>query len=100
MENRVAMTNVFLEFTGLDKAQEVVLETPMGFKYHLLRLVESRELQENIRPKLKFCNTIDAVGHSLGGAMATLFSMCIHNAPCPSKSENALPFCILQQPGE
>ena len=71
----------FVDENDQDKLQNGHAFTHWGFKYHLLRLVSSHEFQENIRPKLKQCNTIDAVGHSLGGAMATLFSMCIHNAP-------------------
>ncbi|CAK9000970.1 unnamed protein product [Durusdinium trenchii] len=57
-----------------------------GFKYHLLRMVESPEFQTNIRSKLQHCTSVDAVGHSLGGAMAILFSMCIHNAPKPGQA--------------
>ena len=70
----------------LDEKDEKSLQnghsfTFWGFKYHLLRMVKSWQFQNWIRPKLKHCTSVDAAGHSLGGAMAILFSTCIHNAP-------------------
>ena len=51
-----------------------------GFKEQLLRMVSSVQFHENIRPELSKCDTVSAVGHSLKGAMATLFSMCVNKA--------------------
>jgi len=48
-----------------------------GFKKELLRMVGSRSWQSNVRPKLSKCSSVDVVGHSLGGATASLFAACV-----------------------
>jgi len=48
-----------------------------GFRNELRRMVKSSEWQRNVRPKLGQCSSVDAVGHSLGGATATLFTACV-----------------------
>jgi len=55
--------------------------THNGFKYHLMRLVKSEQFQSIIRPKLQSCRDVSPVGHSLGGALATLFAACVNRAP-------------------
>jgi len=51
----------------------------LGFRNELLRMVGSSSWQTNIRKKLGKCSSVDAVGHSLGGAVATLFTACIEH---------------------
>jgi len=48
-----------------------------GFRKELMRMVEASSWQSNIRSKLGKCSSVDAVGHSLGGATAHLFAACI-----------------------
>jgi len=48
-----------------------------GFKNELLRMVDSSSWQSNVRSKLGKCSSVDVVGHSLGGATATLFAACV-----------------------
>jgi len=48
-----------------------------GFKSELLTMVESSSWQSNVRSKLGKCSSVDVVGHSLGGATATLFAACV-----------------------
>jgi len=48
-----------------------------GFKKELLRMVGSSSWQSNVRSKLGKCSSVDVVGHSLGGATATLFAACV-----------------------
>lgn len=48
-----------------------------GFKAELMSMVNSEQYQQQIRPKLGKCKEVDVVGHSLGGAVASLFAACI-----------------------
>lgn len=52
-----------------------------GFRQQLMYAVKSRAFQEHIRPKLQHCDGLDVMGHSLGGAMASLFAACVNRAP-------------------
>lgn len=52
-----------------------------GFKERLMTIVKTPAFQSNIRPKLSSCARVYAVGHSLGGAMAELFTACNSRAP-------------------
>jgi len=76
-----------VDFCGyVDEGDEKALQwghtfTHWGFKYHLLRMVAAKEFQDDIRQKLPQCESVSSVGHSLGGAMATLFGMCVTRAP-------------------
>jgi len=49
----------------------------VGFRNELRRMVDSSDFQNKIRPKLGKCSSVDAVGHSLGGAVASLFTVCV-----------------------
>lgn len=51
-----------------------------GFVDRLRVLVQSDAYQQNIHHHLPVCNKVYAVGHSLGGAMAELFSTCVSAA--------------------
>jgi len=56
-----------------------------GFKERLMTIVKTPDFQNNIRPKLSSCSRVYAVGHSLGGAMAELFTACNSRAPKPDE---------------
>jgi len=62
---------VRVEFCGLP----MMVHT--GFRNELRRMVGSSQWQSEIRPKLGKCSSVDAVGHSLGGATASLFAACV-----------------------
>lgn len=52
-----------------------------GFQQSLRNMVESEAFQANIRPQLSKCKEVQVLGHSLGGAMASLFASCAATAP-------------------
>lgn len=58
-----------------------------GFREELMMVINSPEFQENIRPKLGKCAALDATGHSLGGAIATLFAACVNGQHGGNDSE-------------
>lgn len=55
-----------------------------GFRSQTRWMTQDPQWQSNIRSKLGKCKRVFATGHSLGGAMATLFTMCVAQAPPPS----------------
>lgn len=50
-----------------------------GFVDAMRVITKSEEWKNNILPKLPYCNKLSVVGHSLGGAIGTLFSACANN---------------------
>lgn len=50
-----------------------------GFKSVVMEMVGSSEFQTKIKPQLQFCDKVDVMGHSLGGATAALFAACASN---------------------
>jgi len=50
-----------------------------GFRNHLRRMVRDPSWQEKVRPRLSRCGSVYVAGHSLGGALATLFSACVNS---------------------
>lgn len=50
-----------------------------GFQDQLRKVCDTEGWQKHIRAKLGYCSSVDAVGHSLGGALATLFTACVAN---------------------
>lgn len=60
-----------VSFCGL--AQQVHL----GFRDEFRNVTWHSNFQTEIRPKLGQCSTVDVVGHSLGGAVASLFAACV-----------------------
>ncbi|CAE7547032.1 unnamed protein product [Symbiodinium necroappetens] len=52
-----------------------------GFWAELYRMTQVPSWQQNIRPRLPYCKEVSVFGHSLGGAMSTLFAACIGRAP-------------------
>jgi len=48
-----------------------------GFRKELRTLMNSSAFQHDVRPKLGKCQRVDATGHSLGGAVAMLFTACV-----------------------
>lgn len=50
-----------------------------GFMSELMAIVQSTDYLTNIKPKLSSCSHITAAGHSMGGAVATLFAGCANN---------------------
>jgi hypothetical protein len=47
-----------------------------GFRDELRKVVNSTQWQSNIRSKLSSCSKVIVTGHSLGGAVASLFTAC------------------------
>lgn len=68
---------ISVDFCGLEG------QVHKGFRDHLRRIVKSDVFQTRIRPYLPSCSQVIAVGHSLGGAMAELFTGCMATAPAP-----------------
>jgi hypothetical protein len=50
-----------------------------GFVAELNGLVKSDDWQKKLKPKLSRCRLVKVAGHSLGGAMAEVFSMCANS---------------------
>lgn len=54
-----------------------------GFISVIKGMVGSSDFQTKIRPQLQYCNKVDVLGHSLGGASASLFAACSSNPLAP-----------------
>lgn len=52
-----------------------------GFRDHMRRMVRASSWQREVRPNLGRCSKVYVAGHSLGGAMASLFTACAASAP-------------------
>lgn len=52
-----------------------------GYVAEFTSLVEGAKWQTFIKPQLNKCRKVQTVGHSLGGALATLFTACALTAP-------------------
>jgi len=52
-----------------------------GFRNHLRRITRNPSWQSEVRPHLGKCGKVYVAGHSLGGAMAELFTACAANPP-------------------
>jgi len=59
-----------------------------GFRSEVMRVVQQPGYLETIKPKLSTCSKVTVVGHSLGGAMAAIFSACANNEIAASDDEN------------
>jgi len=66
MTNLKAWSTKFCGFDGVHS----------GFVGELKRIVGSQEYMSNIKPKLGGCAKVFTAGHSLGGAVAELFTAC------------------------
>lgn len=75
------------EFCGLP------LKVHSGFRHELRLMVRSSSWQTNIRSKLGKCSSVDVIGHSLGGAVATLFAGCVDN-PNGSEDYNSMSWSV------
>jgi len=51
-----------------------------GFRDAMRLMTRSDSFKQNIKRHLPKCNKLDVVGHSLGGAISTLYSACGNNA--------------------
>jgi len=60
-----------------------------GFRNQLMRIVDTGSFQTGIKSQLPKCNQVYLTGHSLGGAMAELFTGCAHRAPAAGQPGNA-----------
>jgi len=49
-----------------------------GFRDQLRAILDSASFRENIQSKLPKCSELTVIGHSLGGAMAALYSYCLN----------------------
>jgi len=56
-----------------------------GFRNKIMDIITRSNFAQDVRPKLGHCRKVEAVGHSLGGAMATLFTACAHNTVMPDE---------------
>jgi hypothetical protein len=63
------------EFCGLPQ------KVHKGFRDHLRRIIKTKVWQKNILNNIPKCSKLWVVGHSLGGAMAELFTACTAKAP-------------------
>lgn len=52
-----------------------------GFRGQLRAILETPSFKENIQDKLPKCSDVTVIGHSLGGALAALYSYCVNAAP-------------------
>merc|ERR1719499_2247685 len=52
-----------------------------GFRDQLRAIVQGPSFQEEIQSKLPKCRDVTVIGHSLGGALAALYSYCVNAAP-------------------
>jgi len=79
-----------LTFEGTDNVEEWLNNIDMvtktfcntkkihrGFVEVLFRQCDSPEFQSKIRPNLGYCSSITVVGHSLGGAVGSLWAGCV-----------------------
>lgn len=57
-----------------------------GFKISVMHIVHVPDFQDKVRPNLGHCRSVDAVGHSLGGSIATLFTACAHSTVGPGQA--------------
>lgn len=58
----------------------------VGFRDHLRRMTKSSVFQSSVRPYLPSCSKVYVTGHSLGGALAELFTACVAHAPSPGQA--------------
>lgn len=61
------------KFCGLEQ------KVHRGFFWEFWDTVRAEAFQNDIRPLFGKCSDLHVVGHSLGGAVATLFTACLHN---------------------
>jgi hypothetical protein len=62
-----------VSFCGLEQTVH------LGFKEALNKVVKSALFQRDMNAILGHCSAVDVVGHSLGGALAALFTACSSN---------------------
>lgn len=56
-----------------------------GFRNCTMAMVDEPSFQASVRPKLGHCKSVTVLGHSLGGAIAGLFTACAHNQVKPGE---------------
>jgi len=59
-----------------------------GFRSELMRVVQQPGYLQTIKPKLSSCSKLTVMGHSLGGAVASIFAACANNEAAASDDEN------------
>merc|ERR1719330_478509 len=52
-----------------------------GFRDQLRAILDTSSFKNNIQNKLPKCKKLTVVGHSLGGAIAALYSYCVNTGP-------------------
>lgn len=65
--------------TSLVSFCELRQQVHSGFKDEVMRYVRSDLFKANIKPKLGGCGHLTVTGHSLGGAVAAIFTACANN---------------------
>jgi len=80
-------TNDWLENLKLFRADFCGLEQGVhtGFKNSAMAMVKETSFQTDVRPKLGHCRSVEVLGHSLGGSIASLFSACAHSRVQPGQ---------------
>lgn len=82
-----------LSFSGTDDVENIVddlkvirvsfcgleQKVHLGFKEALNKIVNSSRFKKEVNDNLGHCSAVDVVGHSLGGALAALFTACSGN---------------------
>merc|ERR1740129_213407 len=63
-----------------------------GFRDQLRAIVDSQSFKSNIQNKLPMCNDLTVVGHSLGGALAALYSYCLNAGSSGGEDNNRVKF--------
>jgi len=67
------------DFCGLEQGVHT------GFRNSTMAMVLEPSFQDKVRPKLGHCRNVAVLGHSLGGAIAGLFSACANSKVQPGQ---------------
>jgi len=63
-----------------------------GFVDQLRTILDTNSFKNNIQTKLPKCNELTVVGHSLGGALASIYSYCLNKGSAGGSDYNRVKF--------
>merc|ERR1719221_193497 len=69
-----------------------------GFVDQLRTILDTQSFRNNIQTKLPKCNELTVVGHSLGGALAALYSYCLNAGSSGGADNNRVKFTRYSTP--